>query len=626
MSQFRYGPDVYKRAKLLTFRPKNFKLLNGALCPIFAVQSTEILGTQQNPTMFYDFRPLIPLSLDRVLSGKSINSSLPIFRLPIELVSHIVPYLSPLDIRRLAFVDRDSRQLARALQFAHVELDYSSRSLELLATLRNEVDEPHDKEHRLGICIRRLTVRNTWSDFSSKESLELDDFRRLSIREQYIEAETLTKATYLDNICSLLPHLPNLHILDWKDEEPLKPDMLGSIMSSSIRHLRLDGPLLDPSFTLTPPAGQNDWPIESLSINIGWLLTSSGPGDVTSFISSLMRLTAPTLRYLTWSGYAGQILWETPSCVDFRFPVLQEVTLDHPMLKEPTMLNTIIRKNTHIRSISVNSNPVVSQFLSCCGYIPSLDRLRWDQSHLESYDDLLEFVHNNTQLASLEVTSPLPSIIIKSIIINHGHQTFDHLTVLHLVLEGHDFSEDILTTISSITSLQRLWLSTGTQHGVRHDWTIDHEILAEALRPLSRLETLVLTRDTYAVDGHPLLDSSTERYYVNRALPRDLLLSDYLTKDELKKMDCPIIPIDEAIFLMSSLRCLAWERWHRSQMVAVAARYAETLTRLKWCFVGQLPIRVDDIKPRRAVRPMTEERDYLLRVLHVCWNADFRFY
>ncbi|XP_006457699.1 hypothetical protein AGABI2DRAFT_176325 [Agaricus bisporus var. bisporus H97] len=432
--------------------------------------------------MFYDFRPLIPLSLDRVLSGKSINSSLPIFRLPIELVSHIVPYLSPLDIRRLAFVDRDSRQLARALQFAHVELDYSSRSLELLATLRNEVDEPHDKEHRLGICIRRLTVRNTWSDFSSKESLELDDFRRLSIREQYIKAETLTKATYLDNICSLLPHLPNLHILDWKDEEPLKPDMLQSIMSSSIRHLRLDGPLLDPSFTLTPPAGQNDWPIESLSINVGWLLAPSGPGDVTSFISSLMRLTAPTLRYLTWSGYAGQILWETPSCVDFRFPVLQEVTLDHPMLKEPTMLNTIIR----------------------------------------------------------------------------------------------------------------------TQHGVRHDWTIDHEILAEALRPLSRLETLVLTRDTYAVDGHPLLDSSTERYYVNRALPRDLLLSDYLTKDELKKMDCPVIPIDEAIFLMSSLRCLAWERWHRSQMVAVAARYAETLTRLKWCFVGQLPIRVDDIKPRRA--------------------------
>jgi hypothetical protein len=596
--------------------------LNGALYPIVPVQLAEILGVQQAPTMFYDFTPLVPLSLDRALCGKPISSSLPIFRLPIELVSHIVPYLSPADIRRLAFVDRDARQLSRALQFAHVELDYSSRSLDLLTMLKNENDNPQGKEYRLGTCIRRFTVRNPRSYFNPREDFDLDDFRGLTIQEGtgHIETARLAKAAYLNLICSLLPHLPNLHILDWRDEELLTSDRLQCIMSSSIVHLRLDGPVLDPVFALAPSAGRNDWPLESLSINVGWLFTSSNPGDV-AFMSSLLRLTAPTLRYLTWSGYAGQLMWGTSPHADFRFPLLREVTLDHVMLRDTTLLNMIICKNTHVRSISVDSNSVVSQFLLHRGHIPSLNRLRWDRSYLESHDDLLEFVHSNSQIACLEVTSALPPSVIESIILDHDRQNFDNLTTLHFVLESHDFSENTLTAISSITSLLHLWLSAGTQHGIQPDWVVKHEVLMEALRPLSRLETLVLTRDTYVVNGHPLLDSSAERYYINRVLPHDLPLTDYLTEDEMKKMDCPGIRIDDALHLRSSLSNLAWERWHVSQMVSVVAKYAEALVNLKWCFVGQVPIPVEDIQFCRVASPSIKERDHMLRNLYVYWNA-----
>lgn len=612
----------YKRAVFNFSCPKIFEVLNGALHSFFSAQIVEIPGFQQTPTMFYDFRPLVPLSLDGALYGKHITSSLPIFRLPVELLSHLVPYLSPADIRCLAFVDRDARQLSRTLQFAHVELDYGSCSLDLLAMLKHEVNDLQDTEYRLGTCIRRLTVRNPRTYVSSRENFDLHDFRGLTIQEvkEPIDTARLTKAAYLHLICSLLPHLPNLHILDWRDEEPLTPDMLGCMMSSSIVHLRLDGPTVDPVFALAPSAGRINWPLESLSINIGWLFTSSNAGDV-AFISSLMRLTAPTLQSLTWSGFAGQLMWGFPPHADLHFDVLREINLEHIMLRDPTVLNMIICMNTHIRSISVDSNLIVSQFLLHRGHIPSLNRLRWDRSYLESHDELIEFVHSNTQLACLEVTSPLSPSIMKSIILDHDRQVLDNLTTLHFVLEGRDFPEDSLATIASISSLKHLWLSAGTQDGMQHDWVVNHDVLEEALRPLSRLETLVLTRDTYVVDVHPLLDSSAERYYINKILPCGLSLTDYLTEDEMQKMDCPDIHIDDALRLRSLLSRLAWERWHVSQMVSLATRYVERLMNLKWCFIGQLPIRVEDIQSYSVGCLLIKERDHMLKSLHVYWNA-----
>jgi len=54
-----------------------------------------------------------PLFFDRVNEGFPITSATPFFQLPIELLNDITTYLGAEDLKSLALVDRDCRQLAR---------------------------------------------------------------------------------------------------------------------------------------------------------------------------------------------------------------------------------------------------------------------------------------------------------------------------------------------------------------------------------------------------------------------------------------------------------------------------------------------------------------------------------
>ncbi|KAJ3565583.1 hypothetical protein NP233_g7541 [Leucocoprinus birnbaumii] len=576
--------------------------------------------------MLHDNQPLIPLSFDRVAAEEPITSTLPLFQLPVEILHQVTPYLSPLDIQRLSLVDRDSHQLSRALQFAHVTLDYSDRAIAILSKLKEEVEYPACTRRRLGTCIRRLRVSTIREYFNVREGITLEELEGLSTRDRIkrVEAAKQREACYLRSICDLLQHLPNLHILDWNDESPLTEMMMASIMSSSIRHLRLDGPILNRQLELSCNNGCS-WPLEGLYLNVGWSLTSSTEGDTAPFVSNILKLVAPTLHQFIWCGYADRLSPPTHHLEeDIQFPVLRDVVIDQVKFKDASLLGRVFHDRTRIRSLSVDSSSTVSQFLASRGRVPSLDSFRWDWSSSSSDDEMIDFIHSNSHLSCLEVTKPLLPETFESIFLRNHRFHFDNLVSLHLVSQNPEFPSETLSTIASITSLQHLWLSAGAQYGMRYQWAIDHDFVMESLKPLERLETLVFTRDSYRVNGHPLLDTSPERYYMNKVLPQDILLNDYLTEEELSKADPNPLSYDRTVRLRDALRCLTWERWHQTEMVMYATEYSRAFTNLKWCFMGQLMMRVDDNMFWRVAELEVEERDPSLKMLHAHWDRTVR--
>lgn len=576
--------------------------------------------------MLHDTQPLIPLSLGRVIGNKSIRSSFPLFQLPVELIDQVTPYLSSLDIRRLSLVDRDTNQLARALQFAHVTLDYSEHAMKILSKLKDEVQYPTRTRHRLGVCIRRLKVSTTRDHFNVRERITLEELEGLSMQERLsrIEAAKQHEARYLHSICDLLRHLPNLHILDWNDESTLTEEMMAGVVSSSIRHLRLDGPILNRQLVL-PPVDGNLWPLEGLYLNVGWSLTTLTEGDTTPFVVSILKLVAPTLRQLIWCGYADRLSPPTHHIEeDMQFPVLHDVVLDQVKFKDPSLLRRIFHDRTTLRSLSVDSCSTISHFLASRGQVTSLNSFRWDWSSSTSDDEMIEFIHSNTHLSCLEVTKPLLPETFNTILIRDQRLCFDNLVSLHLISQEPEFPPETLGIIASIESLRHLWLSAGAQYGMRYQWAIQHDLVIESLKTLSQLESIVFTRDSYRVNGHPLLDSSPERYYMNKVLPQDLLLNDYLTEDEMTKADMTPVSFERSIRLRDALRCLTWERWHQSQMVMHATEYSRVFTNLKWCFMGQLLMSIDETPYWRIAELEMEERDPALRTLFAHWDRTVR--
>ncbi|KXN87178.1 hypothetical protein AN958_09104 [Leucoagaricus sp. SymC.cos] len=594
---------------------------------MLSLHGTQAHHSRKQPhTMFHDTHPLVPLTFDRVMGDGPITSSLPFFQLPVELVQHITPYFSPADLRSLALVDHDANQLVRALRFTHITLDYSDRAMAVLARLQAEIKSTSSSHHRLGACIRRLKVSTLRGAFNLRERIDLDELEDLSIEDRLERIRTAkqTEACYLRSICELLRHLPNLYVLDWNDEAPVTADMMASIMSSSIRHLRLDGPILNHQLSFRP----NDcdsWPLESLYINVGWSLTTSTQGDTATFVSRVLKRVAPTLRQFIWCGYADRLSPPAHNInEDIQFPALRDVVLDQIKLKDSSILHRIFRDRVTIRSLSVDSSSTISQFLASRGHIPSLDAFRWDWSPSTSEDEMVEFVHSNSQISCLEVTRPLHTNIFHSVLTRNNRIHFDNLVSLHLVSQEVDFPAETLGMIASVNSLRHLWLSAGAQHGMRHQWAINHESTMEALKALSQLEILVFTRDSYRVIGHPLLDTTPERYYLNRVLPQDLLLNDYLTEEELTKANPHPTTFDHTIRIRDTLRCLTWERWHQSQMVLYATEYSRVFTNLKWCFMGQIPMCIDENMFWRIAEPEVDYRDPQLKTLHAFWDRVVR--
>src|SRR5437016_121963 len=82
--------------------------------------------------------PPPPLAFDRVMEGRAPTSDSALFKLPVEILGHILEFVDPSSLSSLALVNRDCRQLARSRQFAAVHLDYSPSSVALIHFLVSE--------------------------------------------------------------------------------------------------------------------------------------------------------------------------------------------------------------------------------------------------------------------------------------------------------------------------------------------------------------------------------------------------------------------------------------------------------------------------------------------------------
>ncbi|KAF6804438.1 hypothetical protein CMUS01_14845 [Colletotrichum musicola] len=83
--------------------------------------------------------------------------------------------------------------------------------------------------------------------------------------------------------------------------------------------------------------------------------------------------------------------------------------------------------------------------------------------------------------------------------------------------------ESALAAIGSLDSLEQLSLTAGVHYGWRRQWVIDHDVVRESLKGLTRLKRLAISRDTYPV---PFDLEEPEYYYeIKVAGPEDRKLA-----------------------------------------------------------------------------------------------------
>ncbi|PWW76864.1 hypothetical protein C7212DRAFT_363463 [Tuber magnatum] len=532
-----------------------------------------------------------PLFFDRVNEGFPITSTTPLFRLPIELLNDITTYLGAEDLKSLALVDRDCRQLARSVQFCAVTLDYSSRGHSLIAALHEEAQERSVNngclpQPSIGTCVRRFLVATEPGHLSEAHNVaerpDLEDLRE--VWDRYFGVYTVQIAS------AIAGALPNLEELSLQDRTVAPEHLLGAIPASPIRTLKLGRIALAVDDPISIPSEGTRWGVESLELEVIRDLNSPSSRCTANFCKSVLEATSQNLERLVWRGHFGdQQSFGQP----ISFPKLRTLSLSLISISDDTVLDSFFPTNdtSALRALSIDTRTErVRTFLLTLGQIKTLQSL-----HCHSFavirDPDVSFIASNPQLKSLAL-SPYTNELLTTTLLPTLAK-FTSLTSLSLIFECPFIDPSALTYISKIKSLTQLWLSAGKQSGWAVDWEIDHDTLLAMLSPLQGLRRIAFTRDTYrSKDGVPPI----EYYYEYRVLPTETPLPE-LGEDGLDAV---------------------WEEWHRDRMVDVARRYFGAFTRLRWLHVGKYPMGVMDGEP--VVESGT--RDGCEGVLRRWWGLD----
>ncbi|KAF8889914.1 hypothetical protein BD779DRAFT_1519607 [Infundibulicybe gibba] len=529
----------------------------------------------------------IPLSFDRVMDGQPITSSLLIFRLPIELISHVTPYFSPTDLASLALVDRDCRQLARSIQFSNVRVDRGNDGfLEFLDLLeaesrdrKNAITPP---AFTIGTCVQRV--------YTFHGSVK-----------------------YLDKVCVVIRDaLPNLRRLDWETMAVMSGEMIRCFISTPVKHLALRSVRVDDTFEVQRMGSTHPWALESLVLDVAWptfdrVLSNE---DTAQFIMSLLYPAAPTLSDFVWAGRVGQSyahsLPESPPL----FPNLRNLTLDTLRI-DKVMLSALLGPQSGVTSLTTDVfYQETDSFLKSRGCLPSLTHINWATESPSDHSSMISFIGNNTQLQSLTTTCELPSSTLDGCVMPLLSR-FRELTTLQLTWAGDHICSESLRLIGSIVTLKHLWLSAGPQPG----WQINHTDFAEAFSSLTSLKILCLFRDTYATDVHAMPSAGHRTYYINRTLPQAVDVMQYLGAEDRALLDGARNSSDEELSRRGQILRRAWERWHRECMTAFSAQYAKRLPQMRWCYLGQIPFECyGDGKVAPAMTDRDETSYYLMEL------------
>lgn len=576
-----------------------------------------------------DISPVQPLTFDRVSGSPYISSSFPWFRLPIELIAHVVKYLDTEELAALALVDRDCLQLARSVQFATIRFSFSENSVRLIMHLCKEVisrlesKEDGNTGHRfIGPCVRRLIVACDRRRVEQTTNLSYGSVNK---------ASSLAKAWELYQTClssieqCITSAFPNLELFRYVDLIPLRWSLLSALSQARIKHLLLD------HFAIERGDKGNDFPDASLgaldwasvqTLRINLVGENQNMADTLSIVRHLFKSIASSCSTLIVEGLQLNSI-EAEFLSGIFWPQLRRLGIKH---------NNSLR-NLSVRSFfaaGVSSMPSLQTLWVDCidsptllklGRISSLNKLIIEDISMISRDVQLDFLSSNSQLKFLSFTFPIKqSTILDKLLPTLVVSKFTSLTVLRLTSASTRFSRRALTAIGLLNSLEKLWLSAGSQTGWRYDWFIDHDTIQNALRHLKNLSDLAFTRESYHCEEYRnhADEQVSKAYYSTPILPPGVSENSVLSKKDA------YILSNLVMYSFMKRSSYIWEKWHRTQMLRLAAKYVAMFPKLNFLYLGEYPMSVINewqgaVSTRRAVN-MTEERDLCLELLDEKWG------
>lgn len=469
--------------------------------------------------------PPRPLSFDRVNEGKAPVSQALLFKLPLEITGQILEKVPWSSLASLALVCRDCRQLARSRQFASIKLDYRHNSKALVNKLMAEgsirsgsYGGSNNMSQSLGVCIRRITVAIYPHFFKTRDQRKFDELpdaqknKRLDDAKKTFVGGSIPTVEYLLGSTMVLP---NLEFLDWRDKNDFSRSFFERLPLTSIQHLRLSHVRIPGALISDLPKQPRVWPLRTLYLEIHPSFRTAY--DHTSLIcASILRFCASTLESLTWrtlplygteDPFATYEMGPSP-----QFPRLRSLKLQTETFPDRSLLDALLGDGLRDLEVDIGHN-TLSKILEEHGTIATLTTLVWD-GNIKS-NQTLSFLRANTQLSKLSLPWGGSGIFLGTQLLPLLNQSFRQLTSLSLRWESDWIPHSALGAVGSLGSLQQLHLSAGIQHGRKHNWFIDHDMVRSRLKHLTSLKRMAFSRDTYDPPFVELLDR--QAYYIDRS-------------------------------------------------------------------------------------------------------------
>ena len=331
--------------------------------------------------------PPLPLSFDRVNEGRAPTCSMLLFRMPLEIIGLILGYIPLETLSALALVNRDCRQLARSRQFASVQLDYSDNIFGLIDILLQEGlqrlrNQERTSQPSLGTCIRRITMATDPDWVTDRLGVGLnDDFVELS-KDERDQRRAVASAEFFDEYIPLIQNLladprimPNLELLDWEDKIVLQRSFFDSLLTSTIRHLKLFRVGIEDSFVVRGTKAQQ-WPLRTLHLEMAPSLHKTGKLDISPTCASILRLCASTLESFTWISLANKEQFSFSDDMSIpipRFVRLRTLRLQGWHHMDLEMWNALVTDGLQVLKADTEADSSSVEFFKKRGTVPSLD-------------------------------------------------------------------------------------------------------------------------------------------------------------------------------------------------------------------------------------------------------------
>ncbi|KKA24248.1 hypothetical protein T310_1787 [Rasamsonia emersonii CBS 393.64] len=575
--------------------------------------------------------PPVPLSFDRINEGRPPSSNAPLFELPLEILWRILLYVPSDSLASLAFVNRDCRQLARSRQFVSVSLNYSTTSMRLLDHLLHEGGQRYANNGRtilpsIGACVRQLRVATEPDLVVRGHDLEPDDYSDDERDSKWNDAHSAFYGAYLPTIQNVVScSLPNLRLLIWEDNVQVDECFFHDIMKSPIQYLKLRHIKVAEEYqvSLPPKLTGRAWPLQSLYLALSWTWLGESPVRSTlPLCISLLRLCAASLESLVWVGSLTEA--ETKCHVegwDLSLPPFErlrdlQMPFLGPIISGTRVLEALIppEGQCYLRSLSVDlDNPSFHGYLRKRGRITSLQRLVVET--LGPANGAFDFLKANDHVSTLSILYyRTSSDILTNRLLPILSRSFTNLTSLRLTWKKPRIPAEALRYISTLKSLEQIYLSAGNQDGYQPNWLVDHAAMRQTFSQLPNLRKFAFAYDTYD-NGQP--ESDVEFYYEDMGIPEALaeVINDArgrFIRGELELIDGPFTELVEK----------AWERIHLRKMLSEADKYLQEMpdNHLGWMYFGQIPMGVKSVDGQRKAYPLSPKRDNCATFLEKMFN------